>query len=111
MKTILNHLVLFFHKFRCQEANCCCHRRTCFGGRVRNGFGSCFMLSIVPFFFPLSFPLIFCSFYITSFIFIQASHARIAVPKVQLGLPELTLGVIPGFGGKFYFEHILKSQL
>ncbi|XP_022999434.1 peroxisomal fatty acid beta-oxidation multifunctional protein AIM1 [Cucurbita maxima] len=28
-----------------------------------------------------------------------ASHARIAVPKVQLGLPELTLGVIPGFGG------------
>ncbi|XP_044471440.1 peroxisomal fatty acid beta-oxidation multifunctional protein AIM1 [Mangifera indica] len=26
-------------------------------------------------------------------------HARIAVPKVQLGLPELTLGVIPGFGG------------
>ena len=38
----------------------------------------------------------------------QASHARIAVPKVQLGLPELTLGVIPGFGGKSYFEHILK---
>ncbi|TYK10724.1 peroxisomal fatty acid beta-oxidation multifunctional protein AIM1 isoform X1 [Cucumis melo var. makuwa] len=28
-----------------------------------------------------------------------ASHARIAVPKVQLGLPELSLGVIPGFGG------------
>ncbi|OUZ99983.1 Crotonase superfamily [Macleaya cordata] len=26
-------------------------------------------------------------------------HARIATPKVQLGLPELTLGVIPGFGG------------
>lgn len=26
-------------------------------------------------------------------------HARIAVPKAQLGLPELTLGVIPGFGG------------
>ncbi|KAJ4957858.1 hypothetical protein NE237_024969 [Protea cynaroides] len=26
-------------------------------------------------------------------------HARIAAPKVQLGLPELTLGVIPGFGG------------
>ncbi|XP_051113772.1 peroxisomal fatty acid beta-oxidation multifunctional protein AIM1 [Andrographis paniculata] len=26
-------------------------------------------------------------------------HARIAAPKVQLGLPELTLGVIPGSGG------------
>ncbi|KAL9443578.1 hypothetical protein AB3S75_016861 [Citrus x aurantiifolia] len=26
-------------------------------------------------------------------------HARIAAPKSQLGLPELTLGVIPGFGG------------
>ncbi|XP_043706404.1 peroxisomal fatty acid beta-oxidation multifunctional protein AIM1-like isoform X1 [Telopea speciosissima] len=26
-------------------------------------------------------------------------HARIAAPKVLLGLPELTLGVIPGFGG------------
>eukprot|EP00262_Sarcandra_glabra_P015136 TRINITY_DN459_c1_g1_i1.p1 TRINITY_DN459_c1_g1~~TRINITY_DN459_c1_g1_i1.p1 ORF type:complete len:726 (+),score=149.29 TRINITY_DN459_c1_g1_i1:112-2289(+) len=26
-------------------------------------------------------------------------HARIATPEAQLGLPELTLGVIPGFGG------------
>ncbi|XVF88559.1 hypothetical protein PTKIN_Ptkin19aG0060500 [Pterospermum kingtungense] len=26
-------------------------------------------------------------------------HARIAAPKAQLGLPELTLGVIPGLGG------------
>ncbi|KAK8595592.1 hypothetical protein V6N12_064110 [Hibiscus sabdariffa] len=26
-------------------------------------------------------------------------HARIAAPKTQLGLPELTLGVIPGLGG------------
>ncbi|KAF9599030.1 hypothetical protein IFM89_033375 [Coptis chinensis] len=26
-------------------------------------------------------------------------HARISIPRVQLGLPELTLGVIPGFGG------------
>ncbi|XP_072965931.1 peroxisomal fatty acid beta-oxidation multifunctional protein [Typha angustifolia] len=26
-------------------------------------------------------------------------HARISTPEVQLGLPELTLGVIPGFGG------------
>ncbi|KAL7189489.1 hypothetical protein ACSBR1_039188 [Camellia fascicularis] len=26
-------------------------------------------------------------------------HARIAAPKAQLGLPELTLGVLPGFGG------------
>ncbi|XP_057969722.1 peroxisomal fatty acid beta-oxidation multifunctional protein AIM1 [Malania oleifera] len=26
-------------------------------------------------------------------------HARIATPRTQLGLPELTLGIIPGFGG------------
>ncbi|MBA0777468.1 hypothetical protein Gotri_005483 [Gossypium trilobum] len=26
-------------------------------------------------------------------------HARISAPKTQLGLPELTLGVIPGLGG------------
>eukprot|EP01018_Ginkgo_biloba_P007979 Gb_20832 [translate_table: standard] len=26
-------------------------------------------------------------------------HARIAIPKAQLGMPELQLGVIPGFGG------------
>ncbi|XP_024538949.1 glyoxysomal fatty acid beta-oxidation multifunctional protein MFP-a isoform X1 [Selaginella moellendorffii] len=26
-------------------------------------------------------------------------HARVAAPKAQLGLPELQLGIIPGFGG------------
>ncbi|GAU37216.1 hypothetical protein TSUD_144500 [Trifolium subterraneum] len=26
-------------------------------------------------------------------------HARVSAPKAQLGLPELTLGIIPGFGG------------
>ncbi|OAY27289.1 hypothetical protein MANES_16G113900v8 [Manihot esculenta] len=26
-------------------------------------------------------------------------HARVVAPKTQLGLPELTLGIIPGFGG------------
>ncbi|XP_027357964.1 peroxisomal fatty acid beta-oxidation multifunctional protein AIM1 [Abrus precatorius] len=26
-------------------------------------------------------------------------HARVAAPRTQLGLPELTLGIIPGFGG------------
>ncbi|XWS72040.1 hypothetical protein CRYUN_Cryun02cG0006700 [Craigia yunnanensis] len=26
-------------------------------------------------------------------------HARVAAPRAQLGLPELSLGVIPGFGG------------
>ena len=30
-------------------------------------------------------------------------HARIAAPRAQLGLPELTLGIIPGFGGKYAF--------
>ncbi|KAK7314460.1 hypothetical protein VNO77_32984 [Canavalia gladiata] len=29
----------------------------------------------------------------------MACHARIAAPRTQLGLPELALGIIPGFGG------------
>jgi enoyl-CoA hydratase/3-hydroxyacyl-CoA dehydrogenase len=29
----------------------------------------------------------------------MACHARISAPAAQLGLPELQLGVIPGFGG------------
>nr|CAB3473099.1 unnamed protein product [Digitaria exilis] len=29
----------------------------------------------------------------------MACHARIATPTAQLGLPELQLGIIPGFGG------------
>lgn len=33
----------------------------------------------------------------------QGCHARVAAPKTQLGLPELTLGVIPGFGGMVAF--------
>ncbi|XVF88560.1 hypothetical protein PTKIN_Ptkin19aG0060600 [Pterospermum kingtungense] len=31
--------------------------------------------------------------------FALGCHARIAAPRTQLGLPELSLGVIPGFGG------------
>jgi enoyl-CoA hydratase/3-hydroxyacyl-CoA dehydrogenase len=31
--------------------------------------------------------------------YIQGCHARISTPEAQLGLPELTLGIIPGFGG------------
>jgi enoyl-CoA hydratase/3-hydroxyacyl-CoA dehydrogenase len=30
---------------------------------------------------------------------VQACHARISTPEAQLGLPELTLGIIPGSGG------------
>ncbi|XP_024368113.1 peroxisomal fatty acid beta-oxidation multifunctional protein MFP2 [Physcomitrium patens] len=29
----------------------------------------------------------------------MSCHARIATPKAQLGLPELQLGILPGFGG------------
>lgn len=32
----------------------------------------------------------------------QACHARISTPYAQLGLPELQLGIIPGFGGTAY---------
>lgn len=35
----------------------------------------------------------------------QGCHARIAAPGAQLGLPELTLGVIPGLGGTPAFVH------
>lgn len=38
--------------------------------------------------------------------FAQGCHARVAAPRTQLGLPELTLGVIPGFGGTGPFAHI-----
>jgi enoyl-CoA hydratase/3-hydroxyacyl-CoA dehydrogenase len=33
----------------------------------------------------------------------MACHARIATPMAQLGLPELQLGIIPGFGGNLFF--------
>lgn len=31
---------------------------------------------------------------------LQGCHARISAPKAQLGLPELSLGIMPGFGGE-----------
>ncbi|KAI3790035.1 hypothetical protein L2E82_02847 [Cichorium intybus] len=34
-------------------------------------------------------------------------HARVAAPKAQLGLPELSLGVMPGFGGTQRLPRIL----
>ncbi|KAK9071962.1 hypothetical protein SSX86_008393 [Deinandra increscens subsp. villosa] len=45
------------------------------------------------FFASLSFMKVF------SVCFKQGCHARIAAPKAQLGLPELSLGIIPGAGG------------
>ena len=35
---------------------------------------------------------------------VQVCHARVSTSSVQLGLPELQLGIIPGLGG------MLKSQ-
>lgn len=32
---------------------------------------------------------------------LQGCHARIAAPGAQLGLPELSLGIIPGGGGTY----------
>ncbi|GAB4852601.1 Altered inheritance of mitochondria protein 1 [Ancistrocladus abbreviatus] len=39
-----------------------------------------------------------------------ACHARISAPKAQLGLPELTLGVIPGFGGTQRLPRLVGLQ-
>lgn len=36
------------------------------------------------------------------FLVHQACHARISTASAQLGLPELQLGIIPGFGGMVY---------
>jgi hypothetical protein len=35
---------------------------------------------------------------------LKSCHARIATPKAQLGLPELQLGIIPGFGGTSSYD-------
>lgn len=40
------------------------------------------------------------------FDLMQGCHARIATPKTQIGLPELTLGVIPGDGGMRFCEQM-----
>ncbi|CAI9100356.1 OLC1v1037336C1 [Oldenlandia corymbosa var. corymbosa] len=37
----------------------------------------------------------------------MACHARVAVPKAQLGLPELTLGIIPGLGGTQHLPRLI----
>uniref|UniRef100_A0A0A9CFP4 Uncharacterized protein n=1 Tax=Arundo donax TaxID=35708 RepID=A0A0A9CFP4_ARUDO len=39
------------------------------------------------------------SFMLLNIAIVQACHARISSPEAQLGLPELTLGIIPGSGG------------
>jgi len=40
----------------------------------------------------------------------MACHARIAAPKTQLGLPELTLGIIPGLGGTARLPRLVGLQ-
>lgn len=51
-----------------------------------------FSMTAFRFFVANTFIVIFSSF-------VKSCHARIATPKAQLGLPELQLGIIPGFGG------------
>jgi enoyl-CoA hydratase/carnithine racemase len=43
-------------------------------------------------------------------MFWQACHARISTPNAQFGLPELPLGIIPGFGGKLISFLFQSSQ-
>lgn len=45
-------------------------------------------------------------------ILYQACHARIATSTAQLGLPELQLGIIPGFGGMvvYIMQYIYKAK-
>jgi enoyl-CoA hydratase/carnithine racemase len=51
------------------------------------------------------------NFVASSFLILlyQACHARISTPTAQLRLPELQLGVIPGFGGKDTLSRFLIS--
>lgn len=41
-------------------------------------------------------------------VLLQACHARVSTPNAQLGLPELQLGIIPGFGGKILFRTVFS---
>lgn len=80
---------------RCEEAYCCSHSWTCTWRWLRAGSGICFLYIMI---LPKICEKFSC---ISSYYYImQASHARIAVSRAQLGLPELSLGVIPGSGGK-----------
>eukprot|EP00271_Cylindrocystis_brebissonii_P012925 TRINITY_DN32437_c0_g1_i1.p1 TRINITY_DN32437_c0_g1~~TRINITY_DN32437_c0_g1_i1.p1 ORF type:complete len:724 (-),score=169.85 TRINITY_DN32437_c0_g1_i1:675-2846(-) len=40
----------------------------------------------------------------------MSCHARVAAPKTQLGLPELQLGIIPGFGGTQRLPRLVGLQ-
>ena len=55
------------------------------------------ILSFLSFFFFFLF--IYLLLLLLLFFGYQACHARISTPTAQLGLPELQLGIIPGFGG------------
>lgn len=55
------------------------------------------MVSLVSFLCMIKFRLFFQGN--ICFFCLKACHARISTPSAQLGLPELQLGVIPGFGG------------
>ena len=58
------------------------------------------ILSFLSFFFFFFFFLfIYLLLLLLLFFGYQACHARISTPTAQLGLPELQLGIIPGFGG------------
>ena len=57
------------------------------------------ILSFLSFFFFFFFLFIYLSLLLLLFFGYQACHARISTPTAQLGLPELQLGIIPGFGG------------
>ena len=57
------------------------------------------ILSFLSFFFFFFFLFIYLLLLLLLFFGYQACHARISTPTAQLGLPELQLGIIPGFGG------------
>ena len=57
------------------------------------------ILSFLSFFFFFFFLFIYLLLLLLLFFGYQACHARISTSTAQLGLPELQLGIIPGFGG------------
>ena len=76
----------------CKKTFSCCNWWPCLRWRTRGCNG-------MPFYIYWFIILQLISSDDLKFLLCQACHARISTPTAQLSLPELQLGLIPGFGG------------